>query len=512
MLVGWYSLNHFKLYRLAGLFLTGMSLWFYAYFNLSYLSIIIASIAVNYLISYILKFVPISDLSSETEKKSGGDDNGDNNQQIKISKKYNIVRRIILVVSIMINLGILFYFKYFDFFLENLNAISGSKFELRGILLPLGISFFTFQQLSFVIDRSLGKADHYNLIDYMTFVTFFPQLIAGPIVLYDEMMPQFLDLEKRKIIPDNFEAGIKLFVIGLAKKVLLADVLANPVNYGFAISQDLDMAAAYAVMLLYTFEIYFDFSGYCDMAMGLGHMFNIELPLNFNSPYKSTCVKELWNRWHITLSRFFTTYVYIPLGGSRRGYGRILFNILVVFTLSGLWHGAAWTYVAWGVMNGLLVIWDNLCIVGVKGQKYKKECKIYIPKQLGWVLTFGFFVLSLCFFRSSNIPEAIDMIKHLFAFNWNGKVFEIASKLTMPEFFILDEAVGLISQVGVFYLHLVLMIIMLALCFFIISRKNSVEIATSKEKPKRMAIYLAVLFVWCFVSLSQVSTFLYFNF
>lgn len=503
VLVGWYGLNHFKLYRLAGLFLTGMSLWFYAYFNLSYLWIIISSIAVNYLISFFIKII------FEKKATAGGDSDGENSAPVKHEK---ILRRVILIVSVCINLGILFYFKYFDFFIENVNAVTGSNFSLKGIALPLGISFFTFQQLSFIIDRSLGRAEHYNLIDYTTFVTFFPQLIAGPIVLYDEMMPQFLDTEKRKFMPENFEPGIRLFVIGLAKKVLLADVLANPVNYGFAISQDLDMAGAIAVMLLYTFEIYFDFSGYCDMALGLGRMFNIELPVNFDSPYKSTSVKELWQRWHITLSRFFITYVYIPLGGSRRGYVRTLVNIMVVFTLSGLWHGAAWTYVVWGVMNGLLVVWDNLCIIGVKGQKYRRDCRLYMPKWLGWILTFGFFVLSLCFFRSSNIPEALDMIGHMFSFTWNGKVFDVAYKLQMSEFFILDEAVGLVSSTGVYYLHLVLMILMLALCFFIISRKNSLEIAERQDKPGKTAFLLAVLFVWCFISLSQVSTFLYFNF
>lgn len=482
-LIGWYTLNHFKLYRLAGLFLSGMSLWFYAYFNLSYLLIIVASILINYLIS-----MTIDHISKDKTKK------------------------LMLVISVFINLGILFYFKYFDFFIENINAITKSNYELKNIVLPLGISFFTFQQLSFVIDRCLGRAKHYNFIDYTAFVTFFPQLIAGPIVLYDEMMPQFLDYEKRKPIADNFETGIRLFVMGLGKKVLLADILALPVNYAFHYTEGLDTLSALAVMLLYTFEIYFDFSGYCDMAMGLGKMFNIELPVNFNSPYKSTTVKEMWNRWHITLSRFFTTYVYIPLGGSRRGYKRMLLNILIIFTLSGLWHGAAWTYVAWGMMNGILVIWDNLCIIGVKGTKYKKECKIYIPKWLGWFLTFSFFVLSLCFFRSSSIPEAIGLIKTIFSFSWNGSLLTVASQFTASEFYVLDEAMGLVFANGVPYLHIVLVVLMLCLCFFINTRKNSIELAKSKEHPVRDAILLAIVFVWCFISLSQVSTFLYFNF
>lgn len=482
-LLGWYSLNHFKLYRLAGLFLTGMSLWFYAYFNISYITIILSSIAINYLISII-----VSKIDSKKIKKA------------------------ILVISILINLGILFYFKYFDFFISNVNKITGSEFALKGILLPLGISFFTFQQLSFVIDRCRDRAEHYDFINYCTFVTFFPQLIAGPIVLYDEMMPQFEDVENRKPKAENFEIGIKLFIIGLGKKVILADILAGPVNFAFANPTGLDSLAAISVMLLYMFELYFDFSGYCDMAMGISKMFNIDLPVNFNSPYKSVTVKEMWNRWHITLSRFFTTYVYIPLGGSKKGFNRMLLNVFIVFTLSGLWHGAAWTYVVWGALNGLIVVWDNLCIVGIKGTEYKKECKIYLPRWAGHILTIGFFLLSLCFFRSATIPEACGIIKTIFVPNWNGKLFEIASKLTAPEFYIFDEAVSMISEVGVYYLHVVLMVIMLAICFFIISRSHAIEIAMRKEKPIRSSIIYVFIFIWCFISLSQVSTFLYFNF
>lgn len=484
-LIGWYCLNYFKKYRIAGLFLSGMSLWFYAYFNVSYLAIILVSILINFLISIWIEHIKEDDKT---------------------------LRTVIMILSVFINLGILFYFKYLDFFIENINAISGKNIPLQGILLPLGISFFTFQQMSFTVDRCRGLAKHYDFIDYTTFVTFFPQLIAGPIVLYDEMMPQFMDISKRKINSDNFARGIKMFIMGLAKKVLLADILAIPVNNAFVYTGGLDSVAAIAVMLLYTFEIYFDFSGYCDMAIGLGLMFNIELPVNFNSPYKSTTVKEMWNRWHITLSRFFTTYVYIPLGGSRRGFGRMLLNIFVVFTLSGFWHGAAWTYVVWGVMNGVLVVWDNLCIVGVKGTKYKKECKIYMPKWLGWILTFGFFVLSLCFFRSSSVGEALSLIKTIFSFSWTGKVYEVAYQLSAAEFYILDEAVSMISGTGVYYLHLVLMILMIGLCFYIISRPNSLEISKSDKHPVRTAVLLAILFVWCFISLSQVSTFLYFNF
>ena len=284
-LLGWFGLNYFGHTRLAGLFLTGMSLWFYGYFHVSYLLIIVSSIAVNYIISL---------------------------TAVKLEDREGPEKKILLVVAVVINLGILFYFKYTDFFIENLNALTGSDYALRHIMLPLGISFFTFQQISYVVDRCLGRAPHYGLIDYMVFVTFFPQLIAGPIVTYDEMLPQFKDMARRRIDRDNMRTGIRYFVIGFAKKVLIADTLAGPVNYAFVMPRELDSLTVIIVMLLYMFELYFDFSGYCDMASGIAKMFNIDLPVNFNSPYTSPNVKELWQRWHITLSRFFTKYL-IPV-------------------------------------------------------------------------------------------------------------------------------------------------------------------------------------------------------
>ena len=306
-LLGWYGLNKIKAYKSAGLFIACMSLWFYGYFNLYYLAIIVVSMLGNYFLSFLMKF-----------------------------SKSKFSARIGLITGLCLNLGLLFYFKYYDFFFENINAVFHTDFALKHILLPLGISFFTFQQLSFIVDRCTGKAEHYSFINYITFVTFFPQLIAGPIVLYKEMMPQFEDTSNRRFNADNFAKGIVLFTIGLGKKVLLADVLALIVNFGFEQTFFLDTPSTLLVVLTYTFQIYFDFSGYSDMAMGLGRMFNIELPMNFNSPYKARSVRELWQRWHMTLSRFFIQYVYIPLGGNRKGRVRTLINTFLVFFLSGL--------------------------------------------------------------------------------------------------------------------------------------------------------------------------------
>jgi alginate O-acetyltransferase complex protein AlgI len=300
---GWYLLNHFRLRRVSCAFLTAMSLWFYAWFNIKYLFLILFSIAMNYAVSWLI---------SLWDRRYAADPGAFPMWQ----------RRCFLVLGTGADLALFFWFKYLDFFISNVNALFRTDWPLHHILLPLGISFFTFQQLSFVIDRALGRAKHYPFLDYATFVTFFPQLIAGPIVLYDEMMPQFADERKRKFDPDSFARGTVLFVTGLGKKVLLADTLAIPANYGFSMTWYMDTLSTVLVLLSYTMELYFDFSGYCDMALGIGKMFNIDLPVNFNSPYLSCSIREFWQRWHITLGRFFTKYVYRPLGGSRRGTAR----------------------------------------------------------------------------------------------------------------------------------------------------------------------------------------------
>lgn len=486
-LIGWYALNYYKRYELAKFFLTAMSLWFYGYFNYYYLAIIIVSILINYLLSFLLTF--------------------------NKSKLWNrVVCHVCLFAGIAFNLGLLFYYKYYDFFIENLNLALHTDFTLKHILLPLGISFFTFQQLSFIIDRCTGKAEHYSLITYASFVTFFPQLVAGPIVLHTEMIPQFENPSNRRFNAQNFAQGIVLFVLGLGKKILIADVLALIANYGYLNVYRLDTLAAFLVVLSYSFELYFDFSGYSDMAMGLARMFNIILPVNFNSPFKARSSRELWQRWHITLSRFFTMYVYIPLGGNRRGRLRTVINILVVFFLSGLWHGAAWTYVIWGLIWGVLVVWDNLGIIGIKGRNEKRPARFHIPAQLGWLFTFIFFNLSFIFFRSPGIAEAIQMFKNLFALKYTGIVYEVASSLDISEFYVIKKALEQFAPDMLKYAFLLLLLFYIALSFFLIFRKNALEIAEDGKWSSAKCWGICILFVWCIISLSQVSTFLYFNF
>ena len=277
--------------QLNKVFLVLASFLFYGYNNPSYVPIIAGSILVNYALS-----------------------------QLMLTQEKKAVRLPLMLLGLFLNLGVLFYFKYHDFFFENLNGAFGLHLTLNRLALPLGISFFTFQQLSYVIDSYKRTVPRYNILDYALFVTFFPQLIAGPIVLHSEIVPQFADAQNRHFNFDNFAPGLYAFARGLMKKVVIADTFAVAVEAGFASAQTLNTAEAWFVAIGYTLQLYFDFSGYCDMATGVGLMFNIKIPINFNSPYKSLNIREFWQRWHITLSRFLTTYIYFRWAAAERAW------------------------------------------------------------------------------------------------------------------------------------------------------------------------------------------------
>ncbi len=480
-LAGWYGLNHIKLYKGAQGFLIVMSLWFYAYFNVSYLAIILTSCAVNYLLSFALS-------RAEAKKPAG----------VPIR-----ARRAVRVLGVGLNLALLGYFKYYDFFIENLNAVFSADFNLKRILLPLGISFFTFQQLSFVIDRCRGEAPHYDIVDYLTFVTFFPQLIAGPIVRHDELVPQFQDMKKRKYDPDGFARGIARFVIGLSKKVLLADLLAKPADFGFAHIDGLDSLSLAFAALAYLLQLYFDFSGYCDMAAGIGEMFGIRLPDNFNSPYKAVSIRDFWRRWHITLGRFFTAYVYIPLGGSRRGRKRTVVNTLIVFTLSGLWHGARWTFVLWGLLHGLAMVFHIFFPVGAEDGK-----KHVISRAATLLFTY----LTCIIFRSDSVVCAFRYLKGLFSMTYFHSLQAVAGAMETPELYIVEKFLSMRAPQLVPRLHLAVFFLATALGIFLLTRKNARQMTEGRAFSAGFCRALAVLFVWSVISLSGVSTFLYFNF
>ena len=318
---------------------------------------------------------------------------------------YKKQSKIILTLGIICNVLLLGYFKYYDFFVENINAVFQTSFLLKHILLPLGISFFTFQQISFlqlVYSRSLAK--RYSFGSYALFVCFFPQLIAGPIVLPDEMMSQF-DRDDR-LRPDarNIAAGLYLFALGMSKKILLADFFAEMADPGFLNAAG-NFFTGWKTALAYTFQIYFDFSGYCDMAIGLGLLFNIRLPKNFHSPYLSENIADFWRRWHITLGRFLMTGLYIPLGGNRCGKFRNCLNLLITFFVSGLWHGASWLFVLWGMLHGTALvihrIWSKF--LGLKMHR--------IPAKL---ITFLFVLLAWIPFRATDMSQVKQLLSAMF--------------------------------------------------------------------------------------------------
>ena len=442
-------------------FLIAASFVFYGWNNPSYVPIIAGSILVNYALSQ---------------------------GMLRAQKK--AVRLPLMLLGLTLNLGVLFWFKYHDFFVTNVNAAFGAGLRLNRLALPLGISFFTFQQLSYVIDSYRHAVPRYNFVDYALFVTFFPQLVAGPIVLHSEIVPQFADPANRRPNAENFAPGLFAFARGLAKKVLVADTFAAAVNAGFAAAGTLNTPEAWFVALGYTLQLYFDFTGYCDMATGIGLMFNIRIPMNFNSPYKSLNIREFWQRWHITLSRFLTNYIYFPLGGSRRGTARTCLNLMIVFLASGLWHGAGWLFLLWGLMHGAASVLYRL---------FRRRWDALHPA-LQWMATFVFVVICWVFFRATALSDALAIVRAMFIMDFGPLRGDITSAFALPG--------GFHPGYNALYM-LVWYAASLVAC---LGMRNVYE-RTMDFKPGILNALVTVgLIVLCTLSLSRVSVFLYFNF
>ena len=320
--------------------------------------------------------------------------------------------RTVLTIGIIFNLCLLGYFKYAGFFVTNVDGLFGVQWTIPNIVLPIGISFITFQKVAFLVDAYRGLVRNFTLTNYMFFVTFFPQLIAGPITHHSEIMPQ-IGTSQRDVISD-FAVGISIFTVGLFKKVVVADSLAIYADAGYSMlkaGQPLDTASAWITVLSYSFQLYYDFSGYSDMAVGLARMFGFRLPINFDSPYKATSIIQFWKRWHITLSRFLRDYLYIPLGGNRRGPARRYLNLLVVMLLGGLWHGANWTFVAWGGLHGLMLCvnhaWRMLGAPRVRATNGSWSRRIAVT------ITFVAVTLAWVPFRAPTLSDAVTMFGYL---------------------------------------------------------------------------------------------------
>ena len=471
-LLGWYLLQKLDNALYAKLFLLGMSLWFYGYYNPRYLLILLGSLALNYLCSFLF------------DKCQG-----------------TLQQKLILALGLTGNIGILFYFKYFNFFIDNCNFLFHSDWQIERIALPLGISFFTFQQLSFVIDRYRKDAPHYSFVDYGCFVTFFPQLIAGPIVLHSEFVPQLQARQNRRIDGERFYDGTALFILGLGKKVLLADVLALIVNAEFGNIAYLDAPGAWLTVICYMFQLYFDFSGYCDMARGIGRMFGFELPINFDSPHMSVSVSDFWRRWHMTLSRFLTTYIYFPLGGNRKGMGRQCLNLMIVFLVSGFWHGANWTFVVWSLLHGVAMVTEKL-----------------FPKlhfRNVWVrrLTTNIFMLvTLAVFRSDSLGQAGLLLQKMFAGGNHNMLIGACNMLQIPETYAIRKGLSMLYPQALNLFYVICVVVLLAIAVILTIGPKAEQWIEKWGRTKGGLFCLATILVWSFISLSQVSVFLYFNF
>jgi len=465
----YFYLNHKRLTEAGKGFLVFASLFFYSWWNISYLPLILVSMLVNYVIG--------RELSQHRH-------HGRSHAPKKL-----------LTAGIVFNLGLLGYFKYMDFFIENLNRLVHAEIPLLHLALPLAISFFTFQQIAYLVDSYRGETKEYDFLNYALFVTFFPQLIAGPIVHHSEMMPQFAKLRNKVKNYYNIALGLFVFSMGLFKKVVIADSFAQWATQGFDVAKELNMLEAWVTSLSYTFQLYFDFSGYTDMAIGAALLFNIKLPINFFSPYKATSIQDFWRRWHITLSRFLKEYLYIPLGGNRKGKVRTYINLFLTFLLGGIWHGAGWTFVVWGALHGgALVV-----------HRFWQQMGLRMPKLLGWFITFNFINIAWVFFRANSFHDAKKVLQGMF----QGKFiypYELPLAQTMHEWGVL---VGKWS--AVFLNDIWIWVWLLAGFVTVLALPNSMQM---KERFRTNGLFLglSLFFFLALFFLYRKSEFIYFNF
>ncbi len=454
-----------------------VSLFFYGWWNPVYLMLLLFSISMNYGIG--------TTISNKTHRKESC--------------------RPWLISGVVLNLGLLAYFKYGNFFLDVANDIAGSEGEQLSIVLPLAISFFTFQQIAFLVDSSRGNVKRIDPLRYAVFVSFFPQLIAGPIVHHSEIFPQLSD-KKREADTAQIGLGLSRFAMGLFKKVMIADQLGHFVTLVFDQPASVEFSAMdYSVSLFaFSLQIYFDFSAYSDMAIGLGQMFGIKLPENFNSPYKASNIIDFWRRWHMTLSRFLKNYLYIPLGGNRRGEVRRYLNLMITMVLGGFWHGAGWQFLIWGFLHGLYLGINNFW------RRFSVSRFLLPPvgRALSVIITFAFVSFAWLFFRANSLDQAIGIID----------VITTSEDFSFGSDFLLilagSEWHSLFAWAGSYWLLYVL----LGLLAWVLILPNCQELLENPDKtsrwsftPFRAIIVSSTLFV-SILGLGTSDEFLYFQF
>ena len=425
---------------------------------------------------------------------------------------HTCLRRVVLVFSIVGSLSMLVFFKYTNFLINSLNALAGlSIAPVAGLeVLPLGISFYTFQTMSYSIDvyRQDVKTEH-NIIDFGAYVVMFPQLIAGPIVKYRDVSNQ-LHVYEGRITLDRIEQGVSLFVFGLAKKVLLADAIGqlwtDIIGVKGSTTAAIGLANAstplvWLGVIAYSLQLYFDFSGYSMMGIGMGKMLGFDFPDNFNLPYISRSITEFWRRWHMTLSGWFREYVYIPLGGNRKGTLRTYLNILIVFTASGLWHGANYTFILWGILHGLF---------SVVNRRWKSWFQKLHPA-LSWLITFSFLNLTMSLFRANSVTDAITLVKRLLVMDFGPISSCVTDAFLLPEIALLIRHIPFLSCLE-YHPAVLTAVFYGGAMVLILGARNSYEHMLQFRPNVRNFAGISVLLAWCILSFSSVSTFLYFNF
>ncbi|PKM77577.1 MAG: membrane-bound O-acyltransferase family protein [Firmicutes bacterium HGW-Firmicutes-15] len=463
-LIVYFMLNKFASGTRAKLWLVLCSLFFYSWWNIAYLPLILASIGVNYAVGTVL---------------------------VKAPARLRLSPKAILTTGIAFNLLLLGYFKYTDFLMANINLAFSGHLPLLHIILPLGISFFTLTQIAYLVDAYRSDAKEYDLVNYALFVTFFPYLLAGPILHHKEMMPQFESGENTTINYKNLALGVFLFFIGLFKKAVIADTLAKAAIYGFDTAPTLSLIEAWITSLSYTLQLYFDFSGYTDMAIGAALMFNIQLPINFNSPYKALSIQDFWRRWHITLSRFLREYIYIPLGGNRMGELNIYRNLMITFLLGGLWHGAGWTFVFWGFLHGSALVIQRLW----------QKLNLQINSWLAWFITFNFVNIAWIFFRAKTWSAAIKVLTGMFGL----------SGIILPAS--LSNRLGFLSEYGVNFASLAVRFqdinqaTVLLVLFFLVAvfMNNSMEMKDRFQPDWKTALFISLLATYAILNMNMIK-------
>lgn len=408
-------------------------------------------------------------------------------------------KRALLILDIICNIVTLLCFKYINYFIAYYNAtLEEDQSPLKAIILPLGISFLTFQQIMYTVNVSQGKISP-NLLDYLAYILYFPKILMGPLNEPEGFMKQLNDNNLKKIDWYNIACGIKTFSFGLFKKVILADTFAAAVNWGYSNLKTATSMDLILIMLSYTFEIYFDFSGYSDMAAGVSSMLNIQLPINFDSPYKAVSIRDFWKRWHISLTAFFTKYIYIPLGGSKKGKSRTYLNTMIVFLVSGIWHGSNWTFILWGFLHGAFSIYDRIF------EKQQKKINVVVR----WGATFLSVNILWLLFRSESIVQWASILDKIFTFQDMSVSDGLIRSFVLPEMAFILESLHLVSINGRVRGFSMLLFILSGYGICLMPENNYRNL---KKNSWFLLVPSSIAFIWSFLCLSSESVFVYFNF